>query len=308
MLKQNILGLIKHTPLAKLNKLSNNDVNIYGKLEFMQPGGSMKDRAAYQIIKDAYKEKKLVKGQLVVEMTSGNMGSGLAVICRQFGNPFLAVMSKGNSPERMKIIEALGGDVLLTEQVNGSPGMVTGEDIEYASQVAKEIARKENGFYVDQFNNPSGVAAHFNSTGPEIWQDLPEIDAFVAAVGTGGLFVGTSKFLKSKNRNIRCIAVEPAEAAILKTGKIDSPQHIIQGTGYGLVPSHWDSTLVDDIVTVSDTEVLEMTKKLSSEQGLYVGYSSGANVMAALKYAAIYPEIKNIVAILCDTGYKYSDL
>ena len=308
MLKQNILGLIKHTPLVKLDKLSSEEVNIYGKLEFMQPGGSMKDRAAYQIIKDAYEGKKLAKGQLVVEMTSGNMGSGLAVVCRQFGNPFLAVMSKGNSPERMKIIKALGGDVLLTEQVNGSPGMVTGEDIEYASQVAKEIARKKNGFYVDQFNNPSGVAAHFNSTGPEIWQDLPEIDAFVAAVGTGGLFVGTSKFLKSKNKNIICIAVEPAEAAILKTGKINNPQHIIQGTGYGLVPPHWVNSLTDDIITVTDTEVLEMTKRLSSEQGLYVGYSSGANVMAALKYAAMHPGIKNIVTILCDTGYKYSDL
>lgn len=308
MFKENTLELIKHTPLVKLDKLSNDDVNIYGKLEFMQPGGSMKDRAAYQIIKDAYEEKKLVKGQLVVEMTSGNMGSGLAVVCRQFGNPFLAVMSKGNSPERMKIIKALGGEVLLTEQISGSPGMVTGEDIEYASQVAKEIARKENGFYVDQFNNPSGVAAHFNSTGPEIWQDMPDIDAFVAAVGTGGLFVGTSKFLKSKNKNIRCIAVEPAEAAILKTGKINNPQHIIQGTGYGLVPPHWIDSLADDIVTVTDTEVLEMTKRLSFEQGLYVGYSSGANVSAALKYAALHPGIKNIVTVLCDTGYKYSDL
>jgi cysteine synthase A len=308
MLKENTLELIKHTPLVKLDKLSSNDVNLYGKLEFMQPGGSMKDRAAYQIIEDAYEGKKLVKGQLVVEMTSGNMGAGLAVVCRQFGNPFLAVMSKGNSPERMKIIKALGGDVLLTEQVNGSPGMVTGEDIEYASQVAKEIARKENGFYVDQFNNPSGVAAHFNSTGPEIWEDLPEVDAFVATVGTGGLFLGTSKFLKSKNKNIKCVAVEPAEAAILKTGKINNPQHIIQGTGYGLVPPHWENSLADDIVTVTDREVLDMTKRLSTEQGLYVGYSSGANVIAALKYAALHPEIKNIATILCDTGYKYSDL
>jgi cysteine synthase A len=308
MLKQNTLELIKHTPLVKLDKLSNEDVSIYGKLEFMQPGGSMKDRAAYQIIQDAYEGKKLVKGQLVVEMTSGNMGSGLAVVCRQFGNPFLAVMSKGNSPERMKIIKALGGEVLLTEQVSGSPGMVTGKDIDYASQVAKEIARKDNGFYVDQFNNPSGVAVHFNSTGPEIWQDLPEIDAYVATVGTGGLFVGTSKFLKSKNNNIKCIAVEPAEAAILKTGKINNPQHIIQGTGYGLVPPHWVNSLADDIITVTDTEVLVMTKRLSSEQGLYIGYSSGANVMAALKYTATHPEIKNIVTVLCDTGYKYSDL
>jgi cysteine synthase A len=268
----------------------------------------MKDRAAYQIIQDAYEEKKLVKGQLVVEMTSGNMGSGLAVVCRQFGNPFLAVMSKGNSPERIRIIKALGGEVLLAEQVDGIPGMVTGKDIEHASQVAIEIAEKKNGFYVDQFNNPSGIMAHFNSTGPEIWQDLPEIDAYTATVGTGGLFIGTSKLLKLMNKNIKCVAVEPAGASILKTGKINNPQHIIQGTGYGMVPSHWDSTLADDIITVSDTEVLEMTKRLSSEQGLYVGYSSGANVMAALKYIAINPEIKNIVTILCDTGYKYSDL
>ena len=308
MLKQNTLELIKHTPLVKLGKLSNEDVSIYGKLEFMQPGGSMKDRAAYQIIQDAYKEKKLVKGQLVVEMTSGNMGSGLAVVCRQFGNPFLAVMSKGNSPERIRIIKALGGEVLLAEQVDGSPGMVTGKDIEHASHVAIEIAEKKKGFYVDQFNNPSGIMAHFNSTGPEIWQDLPEIDAYTATIGTGGLFIGTSKFLKLMNKNIKCVAVEPSGASILKTGKIVNPQHIIQGTGYGMVPSHWDSTLADDIITVSDTEVLEMTKRLSSEQGLYVGYSSGANVMVALKYAAINPEIKNIVTILCDTGYKYSDL
>lgn len=308
MLKQNTLELIKHTPLVKLDKLSSNDISIYGKLEFMQPGGSMKDRAAYQIIQDAYEEKKLVKGQLVVEMTSGNMGSGLAVVCRQFGNPFLAVMSKGNSPERIRIIKALGGEVLLAEQVDGIPGMVTGKDIEHASQVAIEIAEKKNGFYVDQFNNPSGIMAHFNSTGPEIWQDLPEIDAYTATVGTGGLFIGTSKLLKLMNKNIKCVAVEPAGASILKTGKINNPQHIIQGTGYGMVPSHWDSTLADDIITVSDTEVLEMTKRLSSEQGLYVGYSSGANVMAALKYIAINPEIKNIVTILCDTGYKYSDL
>jgi len=137
---------------------------------------------------------------------------------------------------------------------------------------------------------------------------MPDIDAFVAAVGTGGLFVGTSKFLKSKNNKIKCIAVEPAESAILKTGKVNNPQHIIQGTGYGLVPPHWVDSLADDIVSVTDNEVLEMTRRLSSEQGLYVGYSSGANVFAALKNATLHPGIKNIVTILCDTGYKYSDL
>ncbi len=308
MIKQNTLELIRQTPLVKLDRLSGNTLNLYGKLEFMQPGGSVKDRAAYQIIQDAYEKKKLAKGQLVVEMTSGNMGAGLAVVCKQFGNPFLAVMSKGNSPERMKIIKALGADVYLTEQVDGSQGMVTGKDIACASQVAKEIAQKENGFYVDQFNNTSGIMAHFNTTGPEIWQDLPEIDAYVASVGTGGTFIGTSKFLKSKNKKIKCIAVEPAGAAILKMGRVENPQHIIQGTGYSLIPPHWDNDLADEILTVTDSEVQTMTNRLSSEQGMYVGYSSGANVIAAIKYANKHQEIRNTVTILCDTGYKYSDL
>jgi len=308
MIKQSTLELIRRTPLVKLDRLSGNMLNLYGKLEFMQPGGSVKDRAAYQIIQDAYKKKKLTKGQLVVEMTSGNMGAGLAVVCKQFGNPFLAVISKGNSPERMKIIKALGADVHLTEQVDGSQGMVTGQDIAYASRVAKEIAQKENGFYVDQFNNTSGIMAHFNTTGPEIWQDLPAIDAYVASVGTGGTFIGTSKFLKSKNHKIKCIAVEPARAAILKMGRVENPKHIIQGTGYSLIPPNWDNDLVDEILTVTDSEVQTMTNRLSSEQGMYVGYSSGANVIAAIKYANKHHEIRNVVTILCDTGYKYSNL
>ena len=195
MIKQGILELISNTPLIKLDKLKSGLV-IYAKLESVQPGGSVKDRAAYQIIKDAYANGALQKGQLVVEMTSGNMGAGLAVVCKQFGNPFLAVMSEGNSPERRKILKALGADILLTRQVDGTPGMVTGKDIEYAAEVAKEYANKNKAYYVDQFNNSSCVLAHYNTTGPEIWNDLPQVDAFVAAVGSGGTFVGTSKFLK----------------------------------------------------------------------------------------------------------------
>lgn len=308
MIKKNTLQLIRKTPLVKLNRLSGHSLNLYGKLEFMQPGGSVKDRAAYQIIEDAYDSKKLKQGQLVVEMTSGNMGAGLAVVCKQFGNPFLAVMSNGNSPERIKIIKALGADVLLTDQVDGTPGMVTGQDIDYASKIARDYAQENGGFYVDQFNNPSGLKAHFETTGPEIWADLPGIDAFVASIGTGGTFLGTSKFLKSKNSKIRCIAVEPVNAAILKTGKVKNPKHIIQGTGYSLIPPQWDKDLADEIITVNDPEVAEMTRRICSEQGLYIGYSSGANVMAAIKYAEIDKEIKNIVTVLCDTGYKYSSL
>ena len=294
--------------MIHLDKLTGDSFGLFAKLEYLQPGGSIKDRAAYQIIRDAYDSGRLTQGQLVVEMTSGNMGAGLSVVCRQFGNPFVAVMSRGNSAERIRILKALGAEVVLTDQVDGEIGMVTGKDIEYASGVARDIARERNGFYVDQFNNLSGVRAHFETTGPEIWADLEAVDAFIASVGSGGTFVGTSRFLKSKNDRIKCIAVEPENAAILKTGKVLNPRHIIQGTGYGLTPPHWDATLADDIVTVSDQEVQTMTRRIGVEQGLYVGYSSGANVAAAIKYASNNPEMKKVVTILCDTGYKYSDL
>jgi len=307
MIKKGTLELINNTPLVALDKLVTGKT-IYAKLEYIQPGGSVKDRASYQIIKDAYTNGKLKKGQLVVEMASGNMGAGLAVVCKQFGNPFLAVMSEGNSIERRKILKALGAEILLTKQVDGTQGMVTGKDIEYASEVAKKYAEENNAFYVDQFNNPSSVLAHYNTTGQEIWDDLPEIEAFVSVVGSGGTFIGTSKFLKEQNPNIKCIAVEPENTAILKTGAIKSAKHIIQGTGYGLVPPHWEKDLADEIITVADAEVREMTVKLSQEQGLFVGYSAGANVVASMKFLQSNPEIKNIVTILCDTGYKYSDL
>jgi cysteine synthase A len=241
-------------------------------------------------------------------MTSGNMGAGLAIVCKQYENPFVAVMSKGNSKERIKILKALGAEIILTDQVDGILGMVTGTDIQYASQVAKDYAERNKGFYVDQFNNASSVKAHYETTGPEIWHDLPDIDVFISSVGSGGTFIGTSRFLKSRNGNIKCIAVEPEKAAILRTGKVDSPKHIIQGIGYGFVPPHWDKELADDIITVKDDEVKEMTKKISKEQGLFVGYSSGANVVASQKYASDHREVKHIVTVLCDSGYKYSDL
>jgi len=303
------LDLINNTPLVYLDKISAGlKGQIFGKLEFVQPGGSVKDRSAYQIIKDAYADNTLKKGQAVVEMTSGNMGAGLAMVCKQLGNPFIAVMPSGNSPERLKILRALGAEVILTEQVDGKQGMVTGKDIDRAKSVAINIARERNGFFVDQFNNPSSIKAHFETTGPEIFEALETVDGFVAIIGTGGTFIGTGRYLKSKNPRIKCIAVEPENAAILKTGKVDDPKHIIQGTSYGEVPPHWDASLVDEIITVSDGEVREMTIRLAMDQGLYVGYSSGANVLAATKYLEKTNVKLKLVTMLCDSGYKYSDL
>ena len=307
MIKKGTLELINNTPLLVLDKIIADKV-IYAKADYLQPGGSVKDRAAYQLVKDAYERGDLKKGQPVVEMTSGNMGAGMAVVCKQFGNPFYAVMSEGNSIERRKALTALGAEIILTKQVDGTMGMVTGKDIKHAGEVAREYAKEINAFYADQFNSPSCATAHYNTTGPEIWDDLPEVEAFVSIVGSGGTFMGTSKFLKEKNPAIKCIAVEPENTAILKTGKIKSAKHIIQGTGYGFVPPHWEDGLADDIITVSDDEVREMTVRLSVEQGLYVGYSSGANVAATIKFLEKNPNIKYIATILCDTGYKYSDL
>jgi cysteine synthase len=186
MISRTPLHLIHHTPLVRLDRLAGGEFNLYAKVEMFQPGFSIKDRAALQIISDAYESGRLVKGQLVVEMTSGNMGSGLAVVCRHYGNPFVAVMSEGNSPERARLLKALGAEVMLTPQVDGTPGMVTGRDIENSAQIARQYAARHNGFYVDQFNNPSSVKAHFIHTGPEIWDALPGTDAFVASVGSSG--------------------------------------------------------------------------------------------------------------------------
>ncbi len=307
MIKKGTLELINNTPLIALDRIIEGKI-IHAKAEYMQPGGSVKDRAAYQIIKDAYERGDLKKGQPVVEMTSGNMGAGMAIVCKQLGNPFIAVMSEGNSVERRKVLKALGAEVILTKQLDGTPGMVTGKDFAYAGEVAIEYAKENNAYFADQLNNPSGFTAHYNTTGPEIWDDFPEIEAFVSIIGSGGTFIGTSQFLKEKNPAIKCVVVEPENAAILKTGVIKSPQHIIQGTGYGFIPPQWEKSSADDIITVSDDEVREMTLRLSQEQGLYVGYSAGANVMATVKYLEKNPAIKNIVTILCDTGYKYSDL
>lgn len=308
MIVDNTLALIGRTPLLCLDKINSGKGRIFGKLEYLQPGGSLKDRAALQIIRDAYSSDRLKKGQLVVEMTSGNMGSGLAMVCRQFGNPFLAVMPVGNSQERLRLLKVFGAEIIISKQADGRPGMVTGKDIAIAAEMAKTIAKERGGFYVDQFNNYSGLKVHFETTGPEIWEDLSSIDVFITSVGTGASFIGTSEYLKSMNGNVKCIAVEPELAAVLKTGKVRDPKHIIQGTGYGFVPPHWKSGIADEIILVTDEEVKQMTREIALKQGLYVGYSSGANVIAALKYLERTKSDEQIVVLLCDSGYKYSDI
>ncbi len=308
MIIRSIIGSINNTKLIELKRIYNGKGHLYAKMEHVQPGGSIKDRAALQIIRDALDDGRLMKNQPVIEQTSGNMGSGLAVVCMAFGNPFTAVLSVGNSPERVKILKALGAEIILVEQHDGVPGKVTGGDIFKAQQEAIAIAKKNNAFYVDQFNNPSSYRAHYFNTGPELISDLKDkLNAFIAIVGSGGTFIGTSKYLKEKSTSIRCIAVEPENSAIIKTGVVKDSRHIIQGTGYGLIPPLWDDKIVDDIITVSDEEASNTRELLGKKEGLFVGYSSGANVAAAIKHLEqVNNENYSIATLLCDTGFKYS--
>lgn len=313
MIYQNSLALIGNTPLISLNNIANS-LNLRGKilakLETVNPGGSIKDRPALKIIENAYRDGQLAKGQAVVEMTSGNMGSGLAVVCNIFGNPFVAVMSQGNSHARVKMLEALGAEVILVPQINGSHEHVTGLDIAAASRKAEVIARKRQGFYVNQFHNMGSVLAHFEGTAPEIWQALDgKLNAFVAAVGSGGTFTGCARYFKSKAANIFCAAVEPKGQEVLAGKRVTKARHIIQGIGYGFIPTHWEANLADDIIAVSDEEASLYRKLLATKEGLDVGYSSGANVCAALKLlmSKRLPPDATVVTILCDLGLKYFD-
>jgi cysteine synthase A len=304
-----VLDLIGNTPLVSLSRIAGDRGYILAKAEFMQPGGSVKDRPAKKIIELAYEKARLIPGQPVIEMTSGNMGAGLAVVCSAFGNPFTAVMSAGNSIERVRMLEGLGATVVRIPQVEGILGHVTGKDIEAAASAARDLAYQLGAYYVDQFNNPGSTLAHEQNTGPEIWRQTEgELDAFVAMVGSGGTFVGSSRFLKRTNDSVLCVAVEPKGAAILAGKTVTRSMHVMQGAGYSIVPPLWDPAVADCFHEVSSDEAVEMKKRLGSEQGLYVGFSAAANVCAAVQLfdLGIVPRGGTVVTILCDTGLKYS--
>lgn len=302
------LDLIGRTPLVALSRLHPGPGEVLAKAEFVQPGGSIKDRAALRIVQDARAAGRLQPGQAVVEMTSGNMGAGLAVVCNALGHPFVATMSEGNSPARARMLEALGAEVVLVPQVDGCPGQVTGTDIAVAAEHAASIALERNGYYVDQFNNPACVKAHEEGTGPEIWETLGgRLDAFVAAVGTGGTFVGTSRFLKRERPGLWCVAVEPKGAEVLSGKRVTKPCHLLQGTGYGQIPPQWSAELADEFFAVSDQEAGVYRQLIARREGLHVGFSAAANVCAALKLieSGRLGENPTVVTVLCDTGLKY---
>lgn len=308
MKRASAIEMIGNTPLVELRRLCPSGGRLFAKAEFVNPGGSVKDRAARMIIETAMTDGTLAAGQPVVEMTSGNMGAGLAVVCAVTGHPFVAVMSSGNSIERVRMLEALGAEVVLVDQVDGAAGQVTGPDIAAATRRAIDIAAERGGYYVDQFNNPSSIRAHLEGTGPELWRDLNgELAAFVACVGSGGTFVGTATCLKQMSAAVHCVAVEPEGCEVLAGKPLIKARHTLQGTGYGSVPPHWDPALVDGYAAVTDREAMQFKTRLAHEEGLYVGYSAAANVCAALqliKSGALGPS-PTVATVLCDTGLKY---
>jgi len=304
----NILETIGNTPMVKLERLTRNlDGEILAKIEFFNPGFSKKDRIALQVIEDAEKEGRLKKGQPVIELTSGSTGTGLAIVCTIKGYPFIAVMSRGNSSERARMMKAFGAEVILVDQAEGSPpGTVTGRDLELVEAETRRITRERQAFRVDQFNNLSNVLAHEVHTGEEIWEQTHgQLDVFLDFSGSAGTFMGVARTLKKKNPRIRCYLVEPENAAYLSGGDISNPYHKIQGGGYCLDLPFLDSTLVEDYILVSEKEARESVRLLAREEAIFAGYSSGANLAAAFKLLQERERGKRIVILIVDSGLKY---
>jgi len=272
MLMNSVLESIGGTPLIRLKKMSSG--NVFGKAEFLNPGGSIKDRVAKHIIESAEKEGKLKPGMSIIEATSGNTGIGLSLVGIQKGYRVICLMPENMSEERKKIIRAFGGELIFTSAEGSLPECLN---------KLKEIIQDEPDkyFVANQFSNPHNPEIHYRQTAPEIWQDMNgEIDIFVAGVGSGGTLQGIGKFLKEKKSSVKIVAVEPKNSAAL-LGR-EPGLHQIQGIGDGFIPDVLDVNMVDMVFTVSDEEAIETTRRLSQEEGLLVGTSSGANVFVAL--------------------------
>lgn len=295
-----ITDLIGGTPILKLNNyiaLNELPANIYAKLEYFNPAGSVKDRIAKAMIDDAEAKGALKPGAVIIEPTSGNTGIGLAAVAASKGYRIILTMPETMSVERRNLLKAYGAELVLTDGAKGMKGAIA-----KAEELAQQI---EGGFIPSQFTNSANPTAHFNTTGPEIWEDTDgKVDIFVAGVGTGGTVSGVGKYLKSKNPNVKVVAVEPAGSPVLSKG-VAGP-HKIQGIGAGFVPETLDTKIYDEIIAVENEDAFATGRTLARKEGLLVGISSGAAVYAATQLAK-RPENKgkNIVVLLPDTGDRY---
>ncbi|TSB45909.1 PLP-dependent cysteine synthase family protein [Alkalicoccobacillus porphyridii] len=308
---ESVLNSIGSTPLVRLNQFTKHvEGNIFAKLEYFSPGLSKKDRIALEMIESAEEKGLLEKGQPIIELTSGSMGTGLAIVCNLKKYPFIAVMSKGNSIERAQVMQAFGAKVVLVDQhPDSQKGKVTGKDLELVEEKTKELTRKYNAFKIDQFNNPGSVTTGETRLGPEIITQLGDtkIDAFVDFMGTEGSFIGVSNALKKAFPPIQCFGVEPVNAAFYNSIESTAGTHIIQGGGYHVPLKFIDENkeIISDFIKVSDKEAIESTRLLASEECIFAGYSGGANAAAALKLLKSELKGKIILIIIPDSGTKY---
>ena len=296
-LLQGITDGIGGTPLVRLNRLSPPDgATIYGKAEFYNPGGSVKDRICLNMIEEAEKQGLLKPGSTIVEPTSGNTGIGLALVCAVRGYKLILVMPEGMSLERASLLSSYGAQLVLTPAREGMRGSI--------KEAESILEQNPEYFMPNQFSNPANPAMHRKTTALEILEALDgKVDAFVAAVGTGGTITGCGDVFKEKDPNVKVVAVEPSGSPVLSGG--EAGPHKIQGIGAGFVPKVLNRSLLDQIMTVTDEEAYQTTKQLAKKEGLLVGISAGANVFAAQKIAESLEPGKNVVTILCDTGERY---
>ena len=295
-----ITDLIGSTPLLKLNRFAAAEslgAEVYAKLEYFNPGGSVKDRIAYAMITDAEKNGALKPGSVIIEPTSGNTGIGLAAVAAARGYRIIIVMPETMSVERRQLMKAYGAELVLTEGAKGMKGAI--------AKAQELVAQTPDSFIPGQFTNPANPSAHRATTGPEIWNDTDgTVDIFVAGVGTGGTLTGVGEYLKSQNPNVKVVAVEPAGSPVLSKGVAGA--HKIQGIGAGFVPDTLNTKIYDEIITVENEDAFATGRELARKEGLLVGISSGAAVWAAAQLAK-RPENqgKRIVVLLPDTGARY---
>ncbi|MCX4375149.1 MAG: cysteine synthase A [Lachnospiraceae bacterium] len=292
-----IIGKTPLVEVANIEQAHGLKARLFVKLEYRNPAGSAKDRAAYYMIKAAEEEGLLKQGSVIIEPTSGNTGIGLAAIAAAKGYRVILTMPDTMSVERRNILKAYGAEIVLTEGAKGMTGAI---------EKAKELAADTEGAYIPgQFDNPANAQAHYETTGPEIWEDTEgRVDIFVASVGTGGTITGTGRYLKEQSASVRVIAVEPAASPVLSGGQPGA--HRIQGIGAGFVPSVLDTDIYDEIIPVGDDQAFAASKELTRKEGLLTGISSGAALYAAIQLAK-RPENegKTIVVLLPDSGDRY---
>ena len=294
---EDITAVVGYTPLVQINKLNSDKATILAKLESKNPTGSVKDRIALSMIRAAEKKELITKDTLVIEPTSGNTGIGLAFICAARGHRLVLTMPESMSIERRKILKIFGAELVLTPAEQGMAGAI--------AKAEELVAQNSNSFMPQQFKNPANPQIHRETTAQEIWDDTDgQLDILVAGVGTGGTLTGCAEALKSKNENLKVVAVEPKDSPVLSGGK--AGPHKIQGIGAGFVPDVLNIDIIDEVIQVANEDAIETARQLALKEGILSGISGGANVWAAVQLSQQQEnEGKAIVTFVCDTGERY---